>query len=101
MLQGKNHWVVNEYAAGLFVDGGGDDVGVDGHRHVAAVSLVGHPDGGVLGAEELAQVFVEHENQLSDSCRAERQKNRSDNLSRKWSRNYSECLKSLFQRNLI
>lgn len=71
MLQGKNHRVINEHAAGLFVDGGGDDVRVDGHGHIAAVGFVGHLDGGVLGSEELAQVLVEHKNQLGDSCRCQ------------------------------
>lgn len=68
VLQGKNHRVINEYTAGLFVERGSDDVRVDGDRHVAAVSLVGHLDGGVVCAEELAQVFVEDENQLGNSC---------------------------------
>lgn len=31
VLQGKNHRVINEYTAGLFVDGGRDDVRVDDH----------------------------------------------------------------------
>lgn len=69
MLQGENHRVINEHAAGLLVDRGGDDVRVDGHRHVAAVSLVGHLDGGVFRAEKLAEVPVEHKDQLGDSCR--------------------------------
>lgn len=71
MLQGKNHWVINEHTAGLFVDGGGDDVRVDGHGHIAAVGFIGHLDGGVLSSEELAQVLVQHKNQLGDSCRCQ------------------------------
>lgn len=71
MLQGENHRVINEHTAGLFVDGGGDDVRVDGHRHIAAVRIIGHFDGGVLSSEELAQVLVEHKNQLGDSCRCQ------------------------------
>ena len=67
MLQGENHRVVNEHAAGLLVDGGGDDVRIDAHRRVAPVSVVGHLDGGVLGAEELAQVFVQHKHQLGEA----------------------------------
>lgn len=70
MLQGKNHGVINEHAAGLFVDWGGDDVRVDGYRDVAGVGVVVHLDGGVFCAEELAQVFVEHENQFGNSCGA-------------------------------
>ena len=64
MLQGENHRVVNEHAAGLLVDRGGDDVRVHAHRRVAPVRVVGHLDGGVLGAEELAQVLVKHKHQL-------------------------------------
>ena len=82
VLQGKNHRVINEYTAGLFVDGGRDDVRVHDHWHVAAVSLVGHLDGGVFGTEELTQVFVEHKNQLGDSCR-EREADRWRKLRRK------------------
>lgn len=71
VLEGENDWVVNEDAAGLLVDGGGDDVRVDGHGHVVAVAFGGHLDGGVLGREELAQVLVEHKHQLGDSCGCE------------------------------
>lgn len=69
VLQGENHRLVNEHAAGLLVDGGGDDVGVDGHRRVAAVGLVAHHDGGVFRAEELAQVLVEHKDELGHPWR--------------------------------
>lgn len=69
VLQGEKHRVVNEHAAGFFVDRGGDDVRVDGD--VAAVGVVGHLDGGVLCAEELAQVFIEHKHEFGNSCLGE------------------------------
>lgn len=67
MLQGEDDGVGHEHAAGLLGEGGRQDVGVDGEREVASARVA--PQRGVLGAEELAQVFVEHKNQLGDACK--------------------------------
>lgn len=80
VLQREDHGVGHEHAAGLLGDGGGQDVGVDGEREVALAHVAHSPQRGVLGAEELTQVFVEHEHQLGHTCKAA-QINTSDTMS--------------------
>lgn len=68
MLQREDHRVGHEYTAGLLGYGSRQDVGVDGEREVVFVQVPHSPQCGVLRAEELTQVFVEHEHQLCHTC---------------------------------
>lgn len=68
MLQREDHRVGHKHAAGLLGYRSGQDVGVDGEREVVFVQVAHSPQRGVLRAEELAQVFVEHEHQLRHTC---------------------------------
>lgn len=72
VLQGEDHGVGHKHAAGLLGYGGRQDVGVDGEGKVVFVQVPGSPQRGVLRAEELAQVFVEHKDQLCHTCRGEK-----------------------------
>lgn len=68
MLQCEDHGVRDEHTAGLLGDRRWKDVGVDGEGKVAFAQVPHSPQRGVLGAEELAQVFVEHKYQLGHTC---------------------------------
>lgn len=58
--------------AGLFVDGGGDDVRVDGQPLLIVPRTVGvHLHRGVLGGQEGAQVFIHNKHHLDLPCEAE------------------------------
>jgi len=68
VLQREDDGVGHEHPAGLLGDGGRQDVGVDGEGEVVFARVARPPQRGVLRAEELTQVFVEHEHQLGDTC---------------------------------
>lgn len=65
VFQGENHRVCDKHTTGLFVDGGGDDVRIYGH--IPSISIIGHFEGGILSAEKLAEVFVQHKHQLGNA----------------------------------
>lgn len=69
MLQSEDHRVGHKHAAGLLGYGGRQDVGVDSEGKVMFVQVPDSPQCGVLRAEELTQMFVEHKNQLCHTCR--------------------------------
>lgn len=68
VLQSEDHRVGHKHAAGLLGYGGRQDVGVDSEGKVVFVRVPDSPQCGVLRAEELTQVFVEHKNQLCHTC---------------------------------
>lgn len=68
MLQCEDHGVCHKHTAGLLGDRSRQDVGVDGEGDVAFAQVPHSPQCGVLGAEELTQVFVENEYQLRHTC---------------------------------
>ena len=68
VLQCEDHGVCHKHSAGLLGDRSRQDVGVDGEGDVAFAQVPHSPQCGVLGAEELTQVFVENEYQLRHTC---------------------------------
>lgn len=62
MLQSEDHRVGHKHSARLLGYGGRQDVGVDSEGKVVFVQVPDSPQRGVLRAEELTQVFVEHKN---------------------------------------
>lgn len=76
MLQREDHGVGHKHAAGLLGDRGRQDVGVNGEGEVASARVPRPPQRGIFRAEELTQVFVEHEHQLGHPCKTAEHKRR-------------------------
>lgn len=69
VFEGEDNRLRDEDAAGLLVDGGRQDVGVDGECVVPHSSSFTHqPESGVLRGQEVPQVFVQHKDQLCNTC---------------------------------
>lgn len=68
VLQSEDHRVGHKHTAGLLCDGGWQDVGVDSEGEIVFVQIPHSPQRGVLCAEELTQVLVEHKHQLGHTC---------------------------------
>lgn len=67
MRQSEDDRFRHEHAAGFFVDGGGEDVGVDSQGVVSESSLSHQPHRGVLRTKEMSQVLVKDKNQLGNT----------------------------------
>lgn len=78
MFEGEDHRLCEEHPAGLFVDGCGDYVGIDGQTLAIALGpgVHVHLHCGVLGGQKGSQVFVENEHHLDLSCTAGEKKQR-------------------------
>lgn len=68
VFQGKNHWLGYIDSTGFLVDWGSDDIWVYGHGEVVAARLAAQFDCRILGAQELAQVFIQSKHQLGNTC---------------------------------
>lgn len=69
MFKREDNRLRDENATGLLVDGGRQDVRVDGERVVSHSSSFTHqPEGGVLRCQEAPKVFVQHKDQLCYTC---------------------------------
>lgn len=68
MCQGKENRIRQVDTAGLFVDGGCNDVRIHRNGAVPAGKLAAQFDGGIFSTEEPAQTFVNYENQLCQPC---------------------------------
>lgn len=74
VFEREDHRLGEKHPAGLFVDGGGDDVGVDRQALLLVAQPVHlHLHRGVLGGQEGAQVFIQDEHHL-DLSYARREK---------------------------
>lgn len=58
------HGISQVHPARLLVDGGCDDVGVDGDCAVPPRQVTAQLYGGIFGTEETTQTFVNNENQF-------------------------------------
>ncbi len=67
MRQSEDEWIGHEHAAGFFVDGGGEDVGVDKEGVVSDSALSQQPHCGVLRTKEIPQVLIKDKNQLGNT----------------------------------
>lgn len=67
MCQSEDDRLGHEHAAGFFVDGGGEDVGVDSQGVVSVTSLSHQPHRGILRTKEMPQVLVKDKNQLGNT----------------------------------
>lgn len=69
MSECEDHRLSEKHSAGLFVDGGGDNMGVDCQAlPVVAGPVHFHLHRGVLGGQEGSQVFIQNEHHLDLSC---------------------------------
>lgn len=64
MWQCEKHWVCQVHAAGLLIDGDGDDVRVHCNGAVATHEVCTQLDGRIFSAQELSQTPVNDEHQL-------------------------------------
>lgn len=64
VLQCEVHRISQVHPARLLVDGGGDDVRVDGDRAVLPCQVTAQLYGCIFGTEETTQTFVNNENQF-------------------------------------
>lgn len=67
MRQSEDEWFGHKDAAGFFVDGGGEDVGVDGQAVVSDSVFSHQPHRSVLRTEEMPQVLIKDKNQLGNT----------------------------------
>lgn len=85
MLEREDDRLRDEDATGLLVDGGGQDVGVDGEGVVPHSSSFTHqPEGGVFRGQKVPKVLVQHKDQLCNTCIPERVRYGS---TRRWLKN--------------
>lgn len=69
MFEREDHWLSEKNSAGLFVDGGSNNMGVDRQALlIVAWPLDFHLHRGVLGWQEGSQVFIQNEHHLHLSC---------------------------------
>lgn len=67
MCQSEDEWFGHKHAAGFFVDGGGEDVGVNSEGVVSDSALSQQPHCGVLRTKETPQVLIKDKNQLGNT----------------------------------
>lgn len=68
MFECEDDRLRDEDATGLLVDGGRQDVGVDGEGVVPHSSSFTHqPEGGVLRGQKVPKVFVQNKDQLCNT----------------------------------
>lgn len=69
MLQCEDDWFRHKHAAGFFVDGGGEDVGIDSQGMVSDSALTHQSHRGILRTKEMPQVLIKDKNQLGNTLR--------------------------------
>lgn len=69
MLQREDDRFRHKHAAGFFVDGGGEDVGVDSQGVVSDSALTHQSHRGILRTKEMPQVLIKDKNQLGNTLR--------------------------------
>lgn len=69
MFEGEDNRLGDEDATRLLVNGSRQDVGVDGERVVPHHSSFTHqPESGILSGQKMPKVFVQHKDQLCNTC---------------------------------
>lgn len=69
VFEREDHWLSEKHSAGLFVDGGSYDMGVDRQALlIMAWPLHFHLYCGILSGQERSQVFIQNEHHLDLSC---------------------------------